>query len=86
MLLFGGLGIEPCDFALQEGLKKLNVLLDSNEFLQALDRNTMATPAAGKIKGPQSSVPQVLPPAICYLTASVRAWYLLQLGHGLAFA
>ncbi|KAL3152001.1 hypothetical protein ABBQ32_001121 [Trebouxia sp. C0010 RCD-2024] len=34
----------------KEGLKKLNVLLDSNEFLQALDDNTLATPAAGKIK------------------------------------
>lgn len=45
-------GLSPSSLHPQEGLKKLNVLLDSNEFLQALDRNTLATPAAGKIKGP----------------------------------
>lgn len=53
--------LSPSTLHPQEGLKKLNVLLDSNEFLQALDRNTLATPAAGKIKGPYK--PQSLVPA-----------------------
>lgn len=51
VLLLGSSAAECVIMFAQEGLKKLNVLLDSNEFLQALDDNTLATPAGGKIKG-----------------------------------
>ena len=79
------LGLSPSSLHPQEGLKKLNVLLHSNEFRQALDRNTLATPAAGKIKGPPK--PRCCSP--CHLLSAspehlrnLGTW--LQLGHGLA--
>lgn len=64
----------------QEGLKKLNVLLDSNEFLQALDDNTLATPAAGKIKGPLRHCHAL---ATCCLLSAV---YQLHMCHLLSVA
>lgn len=64
----GSSGAKPVTLYEQEGLKKLNVLLDSNEFLQALDVNTLATPAAGKIKG---SLRHCHACATCYLLSAV---------------
>lgn len=38
---------------MQEGLKELNRVLNSDDFLHVLDHNTLATTSTSKIKGQQ---------------------------------